>query len=412
MKKRYVQTVLFIVLLVVSMAATACGGGGEESTTTTSIAPATGEPILVGLSNSLTGVAAAAGISVQRGVEFQAKLINDNGGINGRPIKIIAADDKSDVQVIVANFTKNIEQDKVDALIGPFVNYGQAAARALAEQAHVPMVTPGPELAANITDPAKQMKWSVSNGASSPAVADALTKLIAQEGWKNILAMGDVLPIDQETIDLLAEGASAGGYKITKMKDAPGFGLTDFSPFINKIKAEYDKVKPDVILLLAQPFSAAPIYKGLRAFGITVPIEGGPVPASPDLFSMGPGAVEGFMVMDSGGIANPQAMPATWPIRQLQLDFVAQYTAAYGAAPNITAAMGADMVIILAEAWRQAGGPDDKAKVAGALVNLKDIPTYEGVISFSPEDTSQGLDGGQIGWTAKDGQFTDPQILN
>ena len=61
---------------------------------------------------------------------------------------------------------------------------------------------------------------------------------------------------------------------------------------------------------------------------------------------------------------------------------------------------------------KQAGDPTDKAKVAAALHNIKDFPTYEGVMTFTADDTSQGVKAGLVEWTVKGGQFTDPQIIN
>ena len=38
---------------------------------------------------------------------------------------------------------------------------------------------------------------------------------------------------------------------------------------------------------------------------MTVPIQGSPAAAHPAIFSLGPQAVEGFLVLDSGGLRQP-----------------------------------------------------------------------------------------------------------
>jgi branched-chain amino acid transport system substrate-binding protein len=441
MKKRYMLVGLLILLLVVALMAIACGEEEEATTTTTAAptettaaptettaaptgttaapstdttaaaGPATGEPILVGFSNSLTGAAAAPGQSVQNGVDLQVEIINNSGGVNGRPIKIVGADDKSDVTNIVANMTKMAEQDKVDAFVGPFVVFGCEAARALAEQAQIPLVAEGPGSVEMITDPAKQMKWSVAFTASAPPQADAIMKIIAKNGWKNIIGMHDILQIHAETLALVKEGAEAGGYQMTVLPDTVGIMEADYSPFINKLKAEYDEIKPDAILLYVNNFAAAPIYKGLRALGVDVPMLSSPAAAHPTLFALGPEAVEGFMVLDVAGLANPAAMPDS-PLKEMQLGFVDAYTAKYDTPPDFLSFDGASMLMTLAEAMKQAGGPDDKAKVAEALINMSGFQTYEGIVQYSPTDTGQGIDSGIVQWTVKGGQFTDPQQIN
>jgi branched-chain amino acid transport system substrate-binding protein len=443
MKKRYTMAGILVLLLVIAITAVACGSGDSTTSTAATTAttaspssdttaattattggstdttgatptsaaggPATGEPILVGFSSSLTGAAAAPGISVQQGVDLQVELINNNGGINGRPIKIVSADDKSDVTTIMANMTKMAETDKVDAFIGPFVVYALDAARAFAEKAQIPLVGPGPSGLKSIEGP--QPKWSVEIAASAPAQADALKKIIAKNGWKNILAMADILQIHQDTIDILVKDAAAGGYKITKMADSPGFDSTDATPFFNKIKVAYDSDKPDVIILYVNSIINPAIIKGLHALGVAGPIQMSPASAHPSIFAMGPDAVEGVLCLDNNGIVNPVAMPDSWPLKKLQVDFAAAYEAKYKTGPDTFAAEGADMILVLAEAMKRAGDPTDKAKVAAALMAITDFPTYEGSVTFAPEDNSQGVKGGLVEWTIKGGQFTDPQIV-
>jgi branched-chain amino acid transport system substrate-binding protein len=424
MKRRYLLTGLLVLLLVVAMTAVACGGektttttGPTETTastettvvpgtdTTAATGPATGEPIKVGFSNSLTGSSASVGVSVSRGANLQVEYINANGGINGRPIELMEADDKSDVAQAQANVTKMIEQDKVDATIGPFAQFNQS--RTTVEEAQIPTVMPGPATMADING--TDYKYSVMVAATPPIYADGLTKLIKANGWTNVLAIADVLEVHQETLDLLVEAAATEGFTFTKMPDTFGFDVTDFQPVLNRIMEEYNKLNPDVVVIFVNPLAAPPLYKGLRTLGVTVPIQGSAADAHPAIFSMGPEAVEGFLVLDSGGIVNPTSLPDTWPLKQLQLDFAQRYQAKYSEAPDFFSAMGADMVSILAEAMKQAGGADDKQKVAEALINLKDFASLEGMVNFAPDNTTQGIKGNLVEFLVQGGQF---QLVN
>jgi branched-chain amino acid transport system substrate-binding protein len=367
-------------------------------------------PILIGLSNSLTGPSAAPGVSLSKGVALQVEYVNANGGINGRPLEIIEMDDKSEVPNAIANITKMIQEDKVFATIGPFAQYMQEPARGIAEQTQTPMVGDGPATLDQIAG--TKYKWSVMTSAAPPTQADALAKIIKANGWKNILAIADVLSIHQETLDLMVKGASAGGYTFTKMKDTFGFDQQDFQPILNRMMEEYNKLKPDAIIIFVNPLAAPPLYKGLRSLGVTVPIQGSPAAAHPAIFAMGPEAVEGFLVLDSGGIVNPSALSDDWPVKEMQLDFVKRYQAKYNAGPDFFSAAGADMVTVLTEALKQAGGADDKAKVAEALINLKDVKTLEGIMSFTPEDTNQGIKGNMVEFQVKGAQFNFLSVVN
>jgi branched-chain amino acid transport system substrate-binding protein len=436
-KKRYLVIGLLILVLAVASVAAACGGDEDTTTTaapstdttapstdttaaptettaapteTTAAGPATGEPIKVGLSTSLTGSSAAPGISLSQGVAAQVEYVNANGGINGRPIEIVEYDDASEVPNAIANINRMIQQDNVFMTIGPFAQYMQEPARQIAEETQVPMVGGGPATLEQLAGP--QYQWSVMMSAGPPVQADALMKIFNENGWKNILGIGDVLAIHQETMDVLVEEGPANGFTFTKMQDTFGFDQTDFQPILNRMMEEIDKTQPDAILVYANMFGAAPIYKGLRALGVTVPIQGSPAAAHPALFSLGPEAVEGMLVLDSGGIVNPMALPDDYPLKALQVDFNDRYMAKYGQPADFFAAYGADLVSVAAEAMKQAGGADDRAAVAQALINLTDFVTLEGIQTYTPEATSMGITGQMVQFQVEGGQFTFVEVVN
>ena len=433
MKKRYMLLGLLVVLLVVALTAMACGG--EEVTTTTAApstdttaapstdttaapstdttaatGPATGEPIKLGLSNSLTGAGAAPGDSVSKGVALQVEWVNENGGINGRPLEVMEYDDKTEVPNLVANLTKLIQEDKVFGIIGPFIQFGQEAARAVTEQAQIPHVGMGPATLDQIAG--TKYTWSVMMSAAPPTQADALAKVFKANGWKNVLAIADILAIHQETLDLLVKAGPTEGFTLTKMPDTFGFDVTDFQPILNRIMEEYKKLKPDAVVLYVNPLAVPPLFKGLRALGVTEPIQGSPAGAHPAIFMMGPDAVEGFYVLDSGGIVNPQGLPDDWPLKAMQVDFVQRYTQKYGSPPDFFSAAGADLIGVMAEALKQAGGADDKEKVRQALINLDDLKTLEGIMSWTPDDTNQGVRGSMVEFQVKGAVFQYVDAVN
>lgn len=391
MKKRY----LLAGLLAVAVAA-------APSTKTAIAGSATGEPIKIGFSNSLTGPAAAPGLSVDNAVKLQIEYVNHNGGINGRPLKLIEYDDRSEVPNAIANINKLYQQDKVFATIGPFAQYMQEPARQLAERAKVPMVGPGPATLAQLKG--RQYQWSVMTAAGPITQARAVAKVVAAHGWKNILGLADILSIDQETLEVLRQNAAAGGFKFTKMKDTFGFDQQDFQPILNKMMEQINTLKPDAIILYVNPIAFPPIYKGLRGLDIDLPVLAGTACAHPAIFSLGPQAVDGAYVMDSGGNVNPQGLPDSWPVKKMQTDFAQRYQAKYKAPPDFFAADGADLVTVLVAAMKQAGELD-QAKVAQALINLKDLPALQGIMSFSPDATSEGVHDFMVEWQVKGARF-------
>ena len=444
MKKRYLLAGLVAVLLAVSLVVVACGGDDETTTTaapattaapgttagptettaaptettaaptetTAGGGPATGEPVKVGLVTSLTGASASPGISVKQGAELAVKYLNENGGLAGRPIELFIEDDASEVTGMVAGLTKLMEQTKIDYFVGPFIQYGHEAARDMCEQAEMVMVGTGPPTLEQQQSGSKQYKWSVMMS-SGPAVhADGYAEMIKAHGYKNILAISDVLSIHNETLDLLVKAGPDNGFTLNKMPDTFGFDQQDFQPLLNRMMEEFNKAQYDAVFIEVNPIAAPVLYKGLVALGVKVPIHGSPAAAHPAIFMMGPEAVEGFYVTDSGGIVNPAALPDDWPVKSLQMDFVQRYVDAYGQGPDFFAACGSDYFTVLKAAVDAAGTVDDKEAVRNALQNLTDVYTLQGLVTFTPDETTEGVYGQMVEFQVKGAQFTFVRGLN
>jgi branched-chain amino acid transport system substrate-binding protein len=418
MRKSLMLAGLLAVLLVIALTAMACGGGEETTTTeaaptetTAATGPATGEPIKVGLVTSLTGPSAAPGVSIQNGAKYQVQYINENGGINGRPIELLIEDDKSEVTSMTAAMTKLIEEDGIEYFVGPFIQYGQEAARTICEDAQIPMVGAGPPSLEQIAA-ATPYEWSVMMSAGPVTQADAFAKLIKAHGYTNVLAIADTLAIHQETMTKLAELSATAGFTLTVLPDTFGLTLPDPQAILNKIMEGVNDVQPDMILTLANPLAQPAIYQGLRNLGVTVPIHGSPAAAHPAVMSRGPEAVEGLYVCDSGGMVNPQALPDDWAVKAFQVDFYQRYFDNYGFAPDFFAAVGADFFIVLEAAMKQAGGADDKEAVREALLNLTDAVTLEGLQTYTPDETTEGVHGFLVEYQIKNGAFEFVRTLN
>lgn len=408
-------------LLVVVLLTVACGGGTTTTTvasnvTTTAPTGSTdgasstdtslkGEPIKIGVLASLTGVAAGATGSIMNALQLEVDTTNAAGGIKGRQIELVTMDDKSDSAVAVADMTKLITQDKVTAVLGPLTTPAAAAVAPLAEKYEVPLLrwdTP------TLNDPTTKPVWSFYISDGPKDVADALLKQIKAAGWKNILAIGDQLPVNQDTLTLLKTEAASAGAKITVMSDTWSLGATDLTPIINKIVGQYKNVKPDVVFVLAATTQTPVLVKGLKALGVTVPIQGGPASAHPSIFTLGPEVMEGFLVVGAG-VTNPTQLPDDYPGKDVMLDFATRYKAKFGEGATLFAAAGYDSFHILLEGLKVGG--DDKAIVRETIENLTGFVGAQGVFNFTAED-HQGHKGGYCDWLVKSGEFTFVRVLN
>src|SRR5436190_11976623 len=97
------------------------------SALTTTGGPVTGEawaqskePIKIGYSMALTGGLAPNGKSALLAQKIWEEDVNAKGGLLGRPVKLVYYDDKGSPAEVPAIYTKLLDVDKVDLVIGPY----------------------------------------------------------------------------------------------------------------------------------------------------------------------------------------------------------------------------------------------------------------------------------------------------
>lgn len=98
---------------------TTSGGGTESSGGSTGTAGGNKEPITIGGLLQLSGIYAEYGKPFRDGMQFAIKQINDNGGIMGRQLQMVSADNGDDPKTAVSNFLKFIDQNNIVAAAGP-----------------------------------------------------------------------------------------------------------------------------------------------------------------------------------------------------------------------------------------------------------------------------------------------------
>ena len=86
------------------------------------------EPIKIGFGMGLTGGLAASGKAAVIGMKIWEDEINAEGGLLGRPVKLIYYDDQSNPATVPGILTKLLDVDKVDLVVGDYGTNLQAPA--------------------------------------------------------------------------------------------------------------------------------------------------------------------------------------------------------------------------------------------------------------------------------------------
>jgi branched-chain amino acid transport system substrate-binding protein len=100
------------------------------------------DPIRIGTSLPLTGEFSQPGTAAQEGYEVWREMLNDDGGLLGRPVELVIKDDASNQNTIVADYNALISQDEVDLLLGTFSSLLNLPASAVAERNQMLYVEP------------------------------------------------------------------------------------------------------------------------------------------------------------------------------------------------------------------------------------------------------------------------------
>ena len=103
--------------------------------------PSSGDTIKVGLNYELSGDVATYGQSLVAGIELGLEEINSEGGVLGKQIEAIKADNKSEDTEAANVSARLVTRDHVLALLGPATSGNTKAATPAAMQNKVPLIS-------------------------------------------------------------------------------------------------------------------------------------------------------------------------------------------------------------------------------------------------------------------------------
>ncbi|MEK6710841.1 MAG: amino acid ABC transporter substrate-binding protein [Nitrospinota bacterium] len=198
------------------------------------------EPIRVGVAISATGAYSEAGTRTLQGYELWRKVINQAGGLLGRPVEFVVYDDKSDPSTGAKLYEKLITQDKVDHVLGPYSSAVTTAASTVTEKYHYPMIAGG---SSSATPWSRGFKYLFQIYRPN---SDANYGILGLAKERGIKTMAVIFSDDPWGVSLSGPSVFKGeelGIKAVLKQKFPK-GTTDFSAFLIKAKA----LNPDLFL--------------------------------------------------------------------------------------------------------------------------------------------------------------------
>ena len=353
----------------------------------------TDQKILLGQSAAFSGPAAQLGIQMHAGAKAYFDNINANGGINGRRIEIIKADDKYEADLAAVNTRRLIESDNVFALFGYVGTPTSNAALPIFTKARVPFFAPvtGAE---SLRQPFNQDIFNIR--ASYFDETRYLVERLVNTGIKKIAVF-----YQNDAYGLAGLAGVERALKIMKVEMVATATVernsTDVQAAVSKILPS----RPDAIIQISAYASCAAYIRSMQKAGYTGQFY--------NVSFVGSQALADTLGSDGGGVVISQVVPFPW---RAATPVVSEYQKVMTRAGirdwNFSSLEGFIAARIFAEGVRRAGRDLTRAKLIQALESIN-RDNFDGGgfdVGFSPtsHNGSRYVDMTMI---ATDGKFRD-----
>ncbi len=352
----------------------------------------------VGVIYSATGPTSFVGIPQKNSIALLPKKIGD------LTVEYIGLDDASDPTQTVTDVRKLLDEQKVDALIGPSGSPNAMGVIQFIAEAGVPMLAPV-GTAAVVQPMDDKKKWVFKTTQNDDIIAAALFDQMSKTGVKTLGFIGLSDPYGENWYRVASALAKQHGINIVATER---FARSDNSVTGQALKLI--AAKPDAILIAAAGGPTVLPQATLVDRGYTGPIYQTHGAALPAFIKLGGKKVEGTIMAASLMLVLPE-VPDSNPSKKIATQYIDAYKKLYGEAPATFGANVYDAGLLLANAVpkaEKAGKPGTKefrAALRDALEQTKELVGTQGVYNMTPQDHSGFDERGRELITVKDGQF-------
>jgi branched-chain amino acid transport system substrate-binding protein len=297
-----------------------------------------GEPVYVGLAAPFTGDNSEFGVQIQMGVNLAVEQLNQAGGIDGRPIKILREDDAgnpADAQTVATKLATN---PKVVAVVGHFNSSCSLAGKNAYTQAKMVMFSPGSTNVTVTQESDYVFRNIFTDDFQGQSLADYTAKML---GLTKVAILFDNDDYGTGLKESFKKRGQEIGLTIVR-ETAYGRDTNDFRSQLTTIKAS----EPEIILIAGLYKQAAVIARQARELGIRTQLIGGDGVFSQQYITLAGQAAEGTFVtcpflFDLGG--------------QRAKDFAEAFRKKYSRDPDAWAALSYDAIQLLVKAMKEKG---------------------------------------------------------
>jgi branched-chain amino acid transport system substrate-binding protein len=351
------------------------------------IAAAQAPDIKVGVFGPLTGPAAADGNGCLYATQLAGDQANAKGGINGRKVTIVSADDQAKPSEGIAAVQKLVSRDGAIAVVSCSYSGATRSAAPVAQQAKVPMVV-AYAVHPDITR-AGEYAWRIFS--LGPVQGHAIAVMAREDGKAGRAAVLWAKNDYGESISTAATQrfTALGGQVV--LSEPFALGDKDFTTLLTKVRA----ATPDVLLVVGYYNEGALLVQQARRLGLTMPVYASDGLSAPKFVELAGTAAEGVVVSAATDLTS-----------SLFKAFAQEFEARHKYVPDSVPSHGYDAMLVVLEALRRGGASADG--VLKGLGEMKEFTGVNGTIVFTPE---REIRTDQSFWKIQGGRFTQYKLV-
>jgi branched-chain amino acid transport system substrate-binding protein len=352
----------------------------------------------VGVVTSSTGPTALVGIPQKNTVPLLPARIG------GLAVQYIVLDDASDTTQSVTAVRKLIDEDHVDAIIGPPGSPNTMALLPFVAEAGTPLLAPTGSAAAVLPMDA-QKKWVFKTTQNDDIIAKALVEHMARTGVKTVGFIGLNDPYGENWYKVFSGLAARHHIEIVANER---YLRSDSSVLGQALKLL--AARPDAVMIAATGGASVLPEITLADHGYRGKFYQTHGAALPDFLRLGGKKVEGTILAAGLLLVLPE-IPDSNPSKKVATEYVDAYRKRYGSTPatfgaNVyDAGLLLERAVPLAEKAGKPGTPEFRKGLRDALEQTHDLVGTQGVYNMTPQDHSGFDDRGRELITVKNGNW-------
>ncbi len=321
---------------------------------------------------AITGDASSLGIPQRNTAQMIEKMVNESGGIDGHPIKIVIEDTAGEPTQAVSAFKRLMQTKGILAIVGPSRTGTTLAVAPLAEKEQIPLISCASGL--QIVEPVK--KWVFNTAPLDKQAVEKIIDYLRQKGITRVAALTDNSTYGKSGKSEIESLMPAAGIQIATSEEyAPAD--TSMEGQLTKIKA----AKVQAIICWGTPPGPGHVARNMKQLSMTMPL------------ICGSGVANEKFITVAGEAGNGVALPAARLIVRDQIpqsnvqkpildEYAQRYQKTYGQAPDHFGGHAWDAIQLVIQAVRAAG--PDRAKIRDHIEQTQGFVGTDGVFNYSP----------------------------